>query len=122
MLSEILLLHGNMKNVEQMLVRYDQLLREQLSNPYLTNAEIAEHIGLSERTLYRYVQNAYGISPNHYLRRLRLDRAEELLRSGDYRTIKEVALRVGYRKIPYFTRLFEEDRGVHPQDILREHE
>ena len=101
-----------------MLRQYTEYVEEHLEDPYLTNAAIARQIGTSERTLYRLVQHRLGLSPNHYLRERRLDRAEELIRSGEYRTVKEIALRVGFIKVSYFSQKYEASRGVNPRQLL----
>ena len=99
---------------------YVQLLLDRLEDPYLTNADVANLLGTSERSLYRLVQARAGVSPNHFLRRLRLERAEQLLGNGSYRTVKEVALRVGFIKVSYFTQLYVKAYGVRPSELLRE--
>lgn len=102
-----------------MLRQYTEYVEEHLEDPYLTNADIAHQIGTSERTLYRIVQERLGVSPNGYLRERRLERADTLIQSGQYRTVKEVALRVGFMKVSYFSDKYRESRGVRPADLLR---
>ena len=96
-----------------------QIIEQNLTNPFLTNAELATMIGMSERQFYRKVELLTGRSPNHYLRDIRLDKASELLQSGEYSTVKEVAMRVGFIKVSYFSKLYEDREGQRPSDILR---
>ena len=98
-----------------------QVIEQNLTNPFLTNAELAMMIGMSERQFYRKVESLTGRSPNHYLRDVRLDRAKELLRSGEYSTVKEIAMRVGFIKVSYFSKLYEEREGQRPSIILKEY-
>ena len=102
-----------------MLTTYENLVREHYHNPYLTNADLARKLAVSERKLYRHVMQEYGLSPNHYLRRVRLAYAADLVRSGRYTTVKEVALRVGFLKVSYFSKLYADAFGVRPVAQLR---
>ena len=97
----------------------ESILRAHLEDPYFNNKEAANELGISTRSLYRAVKAASGMSPNQYFRKYRIERAEELLRSGQYRTVKEVALRVGFRKVSYFSDQFELQKGVRPSALLQ---
>ena len=55
-----------------------------------------------------------GYSPAHYLRRVRLEKAKELLQTTHYRMI-EIALQVGYNSNSSFTRAFKEAEGISPR-------
>jgi len=108
-----------MKTKADWMSHLTQVIEQNLTNPFLTNAELATMIGMSERQFYRKVELLTGRSPNHYLRDIRLDRANELLHSGQFSTVKEIAMRVGFIKVSYFSKLFEEREGQRPSDILR---
>ena len=95
-----------------------EIIRQQISNPYITNAEMARLCGMSERQFYIKTEEKTGMSPNLYLRELRLDKATELLTSGAFSTIKEVALRVGFLKVSYFSNLYLEREGLRPTEVL----
>ena len=99
--------------------KFESLLYDNLHDPFFSNESAALQLGISTRSLYRKVREASGLSPNHYLRKLRLDRAEELLRSGQYTTVKEVALRVGYLKVSYFSDQYEAQKGVRPSTYFK---
>lgn len=100
--------------------RLDQIIEQNLSNPHLTNIELASLLGMSERQFYRKVEDLTGTSPNIYLRNVRLNRAESLLDSREYSTVKEVALRVGFLKVSYFSKLYEARFGLKPSQILKQ--
>ena len=97
------------------------IVQEHFANPFLTNGDIARMANMSERQLYRFMEETEGISPNRYLRECRLDRAVEMLHSGNYDTVKEVALRVGFRKVSYFTDIYAAREGERPSSVLRQH-
>lgn len=96
-----------------------KIIEDQISNPYITNAELARMCNMSERSFYLKTESLTGMSPRHYLRCLRLERAKELINSGEFQTVKEIALRVGFLKVSYFSDLYYESEGARPVQILR---
>ncbi len=75
--------------------------------------DLAKAAGMSNRTLQRYFQETFAMSPIHFLNRLRVGNAcKELLRSNS--TIIEVAESVGIVDSNYFSRLFQQLVGISP--------
>lgn len=60
-----------------------------------------------------WFQKQYALTPMAYIRKLRLDAAQELLRETDY-SIIQIAQQVGYQHHSTLTRLFLESTGIHP--------
>lgn len=56
----------------------------------------------------------FGTSPQKYILRKRLSHAKTIIASGDFDTISEVALAVGYNDPLYFSRAFKKKYGVSP--------
>lgn len=100
--------------------RIHHLILKNLSEFDLTNTTLAEELSMSERQLYRIVKELTGLSPNVYIRQIRLREAYQLLQTEKYLSVREVAALVGYQKSEYFIRLFIEKYGVHPIKILKE--
>jgi transcriptional regulator GlxA family with amidase domain len=64
----------------------------------------------------------FGVSPQAMLVRLRMDRAKELLLTGDH-SIKEIAYELGYLRQHDFTRAFHKCTGMSPSRWrMRAHE
>jgi AraC family L-rhamnose operon transcriptional activator RhaR len=87
--------------VAKMAARY---IHDNLERP-LAVAEIADHVCVSPRHFCRLFKRFAGVSPAAYITRARLDRARRLLLRTD-RSIKEIAVAVGYEDVHYFTRIF----------------
>ncbi len=109
----------NQTTAEAWLEQFDDLVIQNLSNPDLTNEQLAARLSISPRKLYRTLQKLTGQSPNHYIRRLRLQKARELLESSYSITVKEVVEQVGFKKRDYFSQLFKAEFGVTPLNILQ---
>ena len=60
-----------------------------------------------------------GTSPIVYTRRLRIEKAKEMLRS-DYGTLSDVAQSLGYASLYDFSRDFKKHTGVTPSKYERE--
>lgn len=81
-------------------------------------ADIARELLLSERQLYRMAKGLTGCSPAQLVREVRLQRAYELLVSGDVSKVDEVAIKVGFGPSTYFSRVFSERFGKRPSEFL----
>ena len=89
-------------------------------------ARLSENIGLPEIAaaahaspshLSRLFTAEFGHGPTVHLRRLRLDHAAALLRSGQA-NVTEAALSVGYSSLGQFSRAFAEQHGQSPSGFL----
>ena len=88
------------------------LLKHDLSTPPSLE-ELGRKIGCSHFYLSRIFSAHTGQTITQYLRQLRLEKAAELLRSGDY-NVTEAALEVGYSSLSHFSQAFREVFGCCP--------
>ncbi|MDD5704418.1 MAG: helix-turn-helix transcriptional regulator [Kiritimatiellae bacterium] len=77
-------------------------------------AELARHAGLSASHFCVRFRQWFGASPIDYLIRHRLHQAAYLLQDRNL-SVKEVAARVGYGDLFYFSKLFKKHYGVSPR-------
>ncbi len=73
---------------------------------------------MSSPYLSRIFKEQTGEGINHYITRLRIERAMELLHDPSLK-IADVAVRSGYDNIPYFTKVFKKVVGVTPQEYKK---
>lgn len=99
--------------------RFDQFVIAHLADHNLTNKWLARQLAMSERNLYRMVIHHTGLSPNLYIRKLRMLQAKEFLESSKFETVKAVAKAVGFTKTEYFSKLFKREFGFTPVKILK---
>lgn len=71
----------------------------------------------NKTTLCRRFRDAYGETPIHYLNRLRIKEAKALMRQGQL-NLTQVAARVGFSSIHYFSRLFKALEGRSPTQYI----
>ena len=94
-------------------------IAEHMAEP-LTNNALAARTGLSTVYFRKLFREVYGTSPIAYARSLRIKQAKAMLR-GDYGSISEVALSLGYLSIYDFSRDFKKHVGVSPLQYAKIH-
>jgi AraC-like DNA-binding protein len=80
----------------------------------LPNGQLARMAGLSERAFERQFRRHYGLSPQQYIKRLRVRTACHALVHTD-RSIAVIAVEHGFADQSYFTREFRELVGATPR-------
>jgi len=75
--------------------------------------EIGRQVGCSPFYLSRTFSTEMGMTIPQYLRKLRMERAAELLRTGRY-NVTEAALEVGYSSLSHFSQAFCQTMGCCP--------
>lgn len=86
----------------------------------ITLLELSEKVHLSRNYLSEIFKKATGDTFNDYLTRVRMEKARSLLWEGKY-LIYEVAEKVGYKNVPYFSHLFKKYTGHSPSELLKNH-
>lgn len=80
-----------------------------------SNAVLARHVGMSERTLMRRFKAATGRLPGEYVQVLRMAAARELL-ERDVAPVAVVASKVGYEDLGFFRDVFKRHTGMTPAE------
>ena len=88
------------------------LLKQNLAEPPALE-ELGKKIGCSHFYLSRIFSAQTGHTITQHLRQLRMERAAELLKSGEY-NVTEAAMEVGYNSLSHFSAAFHETFGCCP--------
>jgi signal transduction histidine kinase/DNA-binding response OmpR family regulator len=102
------------------LEKVESIFSEQLSDGSLNLEFSANKVNLSLRQFRRRLKQLTGLSPNQYLKEMRLQRAKDLLSEGKFSTVKEVAFAVGFLDTRYFSDLFQRRFGTKPSALLKQ--
>ena len=89
------------------------IVQNGMSDSDFSVERIGEKIGLSRVQLYRKVKAITGMTPVELLRKARLNKAQQLLRTTD-KSISEVAYECGFTSPSYFNKCFKDEYGVTP--------
>lgn len=95
-----------------------ETVRENLRTPQFNVDHLAGLMGISRTALYRLVHEKANMSANQLIQELRLLQARELLESGQYANLRQVADAVGFRSADYFSRLYRARFGKSPAEYL----
>jgi AraC-like DNA-binding protein len=76
---------------------------------------MAEAVNLGRSVFYEKVKSLVGMSPIDFLRRLRMQRAEQLIARSSM-NVSEIAYAVGYTDPKYFSRCFKKETGLTPRE------
>lgn len=95
-------------------------IERNLSEP-ITMGSIAEHVGVSVRSIQQGFRDELGVTPMAHLRERRLERVREELKdatAGDGVTVTEVAERWGFNHLGSFAALYRKRWGESPSQTL----
>jgi AraC-like DNA-binding protein len=80
--------------------------------------ESLRELGTSYYHQERVFKSHYGLSPSDYVSALRLEKIKALLRDTDL-SVTEVARRVGFEDVAYFSRFVSKHAGASPRALRR---
>ncbi len=99
-------------NARRWVERAQEYLRAHLAEPLCLRA-LAREVGCSPFYLSRIFSDQVGETLPAHLRRLRMERAAELLRAGEH-NVTEAAMAVGYSSLSHFSKAFCQVMGCCP--------
>jgi AraC-like DNA-binding protein len=94
-------------------------LEENITNAEFNVTKLVREIGMSRPVLFRKVKMLTGLSVIDLIRKVRLKKAEMLLKQKKL-SISEVAFTVGFSDPKYFSKSFRSHYGKSPSEYLEE--
>jgi signal transduction histidine kinase/AraC-like DNA-binding protein len=104
---------------ERFLQRVMQVIESNIADTNFGVENLGREIGMSRMQLYRKLNALTGYSPSDFIKRMRLQRAAQLL-CQDSGTVSEVAYQVGFNSHAYFSKCFHDLYGKTPSDFQAE--
>lgn len=92
-----------------------EYMRDNLSEP-LSIRKLVDYIGYGRSRFFELFRASTGMTPNDYLRRLRLEAARKLLEKSS-NSVTEIAFKVGFNSSQYFSTVFMQYIGLTPSDF-----
>ena len=86
-----------------------------LDNTDFTSEDLEHELGISKAQLFRKLKDLTYHSTANYIRHIRLQKATELLETTNL-PIGEIADKVGFREVTYFSSSFSEEFDVSPKE------
>jgi len=100
------------------LSEFELLVRQYASGFGLNLNMLSNQLAISERQLFRRIKMIMGITPNQYIRVIRLQLAKEAIKSGKFRTVAEISYAVGFETPGYFSKIFKEIYAIDVKELL----
>lgn len=86
-----------------------------LANTHFTSETLEKQVGISKAQLFRNLKELTGFSTANYIRHIRLQKAAELLETTEW-SISEIADKVGFHELSYFSSSFLESFHISPTE------
>jgi two-component system response regulator YesN len=81
-------------------------------------SELAEKVFISRNYLSNIFRDATGETFNEYVTKVRIVKAKSMVKEGKF-MVYEIAEKVGYKNVRYFSTLFKKHTGVNPTDMAK---
>ncbi len=96
-----------------------QFVEENISDVTFSIKDMCEAMGMSRTSFYHKLKSLIDISPNEFIRTIRLKKGRSMLLTNNY-NVSEVAYNVGFSDAKYFGTLFKKYFGKSPSVFLSE--
>lgn len=100
------------------LVNLEKEVYGNIKQDYLDLCELSYKMAISERQLHRKIFNLVSLTPNKYIRILRLHKAKQMIDNYVQHSVPQIAYAVGYSDVHYFSKLFVSQYSVSPRQLL----
>lgn len=103
---------------KEFLKKLTAAIEENLEDEELNISYIAAQMNMSHSTLYRKIKALTNLTANEFIRKVRINFAEQLLLTNKY-NISEIMYRIGINSSSYFRQCFKEEFGMNPSEYLQ---
>jgi AraC-like DNA-binding protein len=110
------------KTDQEWLLQFEEEVIGKMDDAQRNLFDLSYTLAVSERQLHRKIKELLGITPNKYIRIIKLAEAKKMLENYTYDMISEVSYAVGYNDAYYFSKLFTDIYDITPAEILKENE
>lgn len=95
-----------------------QALEENLAEEDFSVEKLSGMLNMGRRQLHRKIRALTGQSPSELISSMRLHRARQMLQDHSG-TVSEIAYAVGFNNLSYFAKIFREEFGQAPSQLLK---
>ena len=103
---------------EEFLSKAIKVMNEHIDDSQFSTDAFAKEMCMSRSNLHLKMKALTGESTNDFIRRVRLNKAMELLKTSRY-NVSEVSAMVGYSTPSYFTTSFKKHFGYSPSELVK---
>lgn len=103
---------------KNLIEKLNQLIEVKYIGSESITDSLCHDLGISRSNLYRILKEHFNTSPSLYIRKIKIEKAKELLKSTDMK-IGEVAYHIGLDGPQNFTKYFTQQHGINPTDYRK---
>jgi len=103
---------------EELLIKVKHVIEKHIDDSSFSVSKLAEAMHITRLQLYRKLTAITGQTPTQIIRKFRLERATQLLKSGKY-NITDVTYMVGYNDLKSFRQQFKKEYGMSPSAYMK---
>lgn len=103
------------ENTEALVRRLDLYILEHYTER-ITTKMLAQEFGLVPSYLSKLFREYKGVTPNHYIQDIRIEKSKEILENCPSIMTKDVAFMVGYVDSSYFSKVFKKSTNMYPSE------
>ena len=100
------------------LQRLNTILEKNYQDPQFNVDKFGEEMNMSNSQLLRKLRALLDMTVVEYIRDFRLSKAESIFRNLDAETVSDVAYKVGFQNLSYFSKVFQEKYSVSPSEFM----
>ena len=100
---------------KEMMAALMAFINDHIEEEGLKIEELADAVNLGRTVFYGKIKALVGMTPSDFLRRMRMQRAEELIVKTRM-NFSEIAFKVGFSDPKYFTKCFKKETGMTPSE------
>lgn len=100
---------------EELLARAFKVVEENISNEDFDVAMFVSELGVSRSLLFTKIKAWSNMTPNEFIREIRLKRAAQLLEQNKI-NVSQVGYKVGFKRPKYFSQCFKKKYGLTPTE------
>lgn len=99
--------------------RLNKIIETNISNINLDINFLAKEMNMSRSTFYRKFEDLTRLSPLTYIKKIRLNYSQELIKTGKY-TLTEVSELSGFSSLSYFSTAFKNEYTYSPSSLMND--
>lgn len=103
---------------KNILGRINKAILSKIDDPLLSVQDLADEMTASRRNAFRLINELTQMNPKDYIRHIRFQYVEDLLKRGKVKSLTEAAQAVGMSNPTHFGKNFKIKMGVHPSELI----
>lgn len=96
-----------------------EFIKTNMANPDLKVVDLSKNSGMSRTPFFKKIKSLTGMTPNDFIRNIRLNQAAKLLSDSDL-GIAEIAYNTGFTSPKYFRECFKKQFDITPSEYIEQ--